>query len=186
MGFGKWNGVMELSKTHRAGKVVERLVGTLRYVVNGTGFLGGLAIVIMMLIVIVDTLLRYIFNAPLTWGFEVDIFLMIAVVYVTLAYTEAQDGHIRVTLIYTHLPAKIQAILAVITRVIVLGVCVLFLWSGWLGASEALRLHSATVGIVALPLFPVKLLIPIAAFLMCLQVIRDIPRYIDTALGRGS
>lgn len=146
----------------------------LKYVVTGMGLIAGMTIVIMMFIVIVDTMLRYLFNAPLIWGFEVDIFLMVAVVYLALGYTEAQDGHIKMTMVYEHMPPKIQAVLFIITRVIVLGVCVLFVWAGWLASWQALMSHSTTVGLVKLPLFPVKLLIPIGALIMCLQIIRDL------------
>ncbi len=50
-----------------------------------------------------DVLLRYGFNAPLLWGNEVSALLLLVVFFASLPHCSAENGHIRMELVYERL-----------------------------------------------------------------------------------
>jgi TRAP-type mannitol/chloroaromatic compound transport system permease small subunit len=64
---------------------------------------------ILMVLVTLEVMLRYVFNAPTLWGFEVHIMIAATTYMLAFAYTHLQKAHVRVDMIYAHLPARAQA-----------------------------------------------------------------------------
>ena len=65
--------------------------------------LGGLAAVLVLVLVVLmlyDVLLRYAFNAPTSWGNDMNTYLMGASFLFSIAYAMSTDSHVRVDLIY--------------------------------------------------------------------------------------
>jgi len=53
---------------------------------------------------------RYFFNAPLEWGEEVMLFMMVAMVFFGAVVISAQGRHIRMDLMITLMPPRLQRI----------------------------------------------------------------------------
>jgi len=68
-------------------------------------------LVLMVGLMAIDPIMRYIFGSPFYWSNEVTTFLMMLVVFNGLGVALAKDKHIRVTLIFSRLPGKIQNLL---------------------------------------------------------------------------
>ncbi len=153
-------------------------------VTDRAALLGGAAILVLMVLMTFDTLLRYFFNSPILWAFDVDLFLLVAIVYFGLAYTQSQQGHIRVDMVVSAVPTRAKLILEIGTRLAMLGLCALFAWAGWDGFWGALVRHEGTPGTIPLPLWPPKLLIPLAFLLMCLVLGKQIGDYVAMTMGK--
>jgi TRAP-type C4-dicarboxylate transport system permease small subunit len=65
-----------------------------------------------------DPILRYIVGSPFYWSNEVTTYLMILMVFNGLGITLVKGQHVRVTLLTSHLPRKIQSVLSAIVSVI--------------------------------------------------------------------
>lgn len=77
--------------------------------------IGEVVLFLMMLLVTFDVAGRYLAKSPLRGSTDFVILMMIIVVFSELAYCAAQDGHIRVEVIYARLPRCIRANLDSIT-----------------------------------------------------------------------
>ena len=77
--------------------------------------LAAVAIFVIMIIVTLDVLLRYIFNAPLAWSFDlISIYLMSGAFFLALSDTLRRAHHGCVDIFYLNLPLKARRILKVI------------------------------------------------------------------------
>jgi TRAP-type C4-dicarboxylate transport system permease small subunit len=90
----------------------DRLLGIAMSVIKAGDFLASFVFLVLMVgLMAVDPIMRYIFGSPFYWSNEVTTFLMILVVFNGLGVALAKDKHIRVTLIFSRLPGKIQNLL---------------------------------------------------------------------------
>ena len=58
---------------------------------------------LMILIITLNVIMRYAFNAPLAWGEEMDGLLLFLVLFFSLTYTWDQKRHIRMEIVYVRL-----------------------------------------------------------------------------------
>jgi TRAP-type C4-dicarboxylate transport system permease small subunit len=135
---------------------------------------GRIVLLVMMLLISADTIFRYVFHSPIDGTMELSEFFMIAIVYPSLAYAQHLKAHVRVELLVMRLSARGQTVLGLFTDTIGF---ILWLIIGWKGLDMAIRawvLGDTTSGILPLPLFPAKILIPFGAALLCIQLLCDI------------
>lgn len=77
--------------------------------------LAALAMLAMVLIVTVDVVMRYSFNAPLSWSYDlVSMYLMPAAVFLMLALVQRNAHHVNVDIFYRLLPRALQRAASVI------------------------------------------------------------------------
>jgi TRAP-type C4-dicarboxylate transport system permease small subunit len=110
-------------------RVVSRVLG---YV--ATGFM-----VVLMLLTVVDVFLRYFFKAPITGSTEISRLLMIIIVFPALGWAAIDRAHIRVDLIVSRIPPRLQAIFGSITFFIALVTFVIVTWRSFLEATVVNR-----------------------------------------------
>jgi TRAP-type mannitol/chloroaromatic compound transport system permease small subunit len=61
-----------------------------------------------------DVIMRYVFNAPTVWAYEVSMMTGAAIYALGWAYGHLHKSHVRVDIIYSHLSARGQAILDIV------------------------------------------------------------------------
>jgi TRAP-type mannitol/chloroaromatic compound transport system permease small subunit len=65
------------------------------------GVLAAFLVVALIVLMLYDVMMRYVFNAPTLWGYDVNTFLMGAAFILSVAYALSLDAHVRVDLIFT-------------------------------------------------------------------------------------
>lgn len=111
--------------------------GLLGRLIDRTGLVFAIGIVVSMAILINEVVLRYVFNSPTIWAHETTIFLCgIAFVYGGL-YCAARDRHIRVVLVYDAVPAGVRRVLDIIISVICAAASAMFAWAAWIMVQRA-------------------------------------------------
>ncbi len=65
------------------------------------GVLAAVLVVALIVLMLYDVMMRYVFNAPTLWGYDVNTFLMGAAFILSVGYALSLDAHVRVDLIYT-------------------------------------------------------------------------------------
>jgi TRAP-type mannitol/chloroaromatic compound transport system permease small subunit len=65
------------------------------------GVLAALLVVALIVLMLYDVAMRYVFNAPTLWGFDVNTFLMGAAFVLSVGYALSNDSHVRVDLLYS-------------------------------------------------------------------------------------
>lgn len=134
--------------------------------------------IILTAVVVYDVVMRYVFDAPTLWAFDVSYMLYGAMFMMAGAYTLAQNGHVRGDFIYGSLRPRIQAALDLSLYIIffIPGIAALaYFGVDFARISWHLNEHSAlTSG--GPPLYHFKTLIPIAGAFMLLQGFAEIAR----------
>ncbi|MFP4037320.1 MAG: TRAP transporter small permease [Desulfobacteraceae bacterium] len=146
-------------------RISRRLAGILFWV-------AGASIVAMMLLTCADVILRY-FRMPIPGTYELVCFLGTLAVAFAMAHTSVQDGHVAVSIVTQLLPKRGQAILGSITDFFSL---VFFALVGWQSIRYGGQLKaSGEVSLtLELPFYPFVYGVGIAAFAVCLVLIKRI------------
>ena len=126
-------------------------------------------VLLIMFVTALDVVARYVFNNPLLWGWLVNRQLFGVFILFAGIYAMATGMHIRIEIFYDHFPRRLR----LIARLVALACLVAFLgvlvWQGaWMGWNS-LMMGEKAAGAFRIPLYPFKLLIPIAAFLFLLE-----------------
>jgi TRAP-type mannitol/chloroaromatic compound transport system permease small subunit len=64
-----------------------------------------------MVLVTLEVTLRYVFTKPTLWGYELHVMIAASTYMLAFAYTHLQRAHVRVDMIYAHLPPRVQALI---------------------------------------------------------------------------
>jgi TRAP-type mannitol/chloroaromatic compound transport system permease small subunit len=75
--------------------------------------------VILVVQVTYEVTMRYVFNSPSLWGYELGIMLGGTLFVLAFAYTHQQRAHVRVDVIYVHLPPRAKATIDVLGDLLV-------------------------------------------------------------------
>lgn len=147
---------------------------------------GAILLLGMMFLVVADVTGRYLFNRPIHGTMEITTFIMVGLVYLTIAHTQAIKAHIKVELIFERLSIKGKAGLQLITCTIGTIIFALITWQGVRLALDAWRYKEYTDGLIPFPTFPAKLAIPVGCFIFCLRFLVDIFSSVKVLIGKDS
>jgi len=78
---------------------------------------------ILCLLIMASVVARYIFNRPFLYVDEVASYLLVSLVFLGLAYTLKEGGHIRVEMLVDRLTRKAQSVLVKVTT------CIAVVWA---------------------------------------------------------
>jgi len=133
-------------------------------------------IIVLSLVIGYEVIARYILNAPTIWAHEASGMMFDTYIVLGGAYILSIRGHVNMDVVYNRLSRRQQALLDIITFWVFASFCVALIWTGWERAWYSLRImeHSATTW--GPPLYPIKMVLPIGAFLLLLQGIAKFAR----------
>ncbi|NOX32674.1 MAG: TRAP transporter small permease subunit [Deltaproteobacteria bacterium] len=126
-------------------------------------------IIVIMFFTTTEVILRYVFNSPTIWVWPLS--RQIFGVYILFAgiYAMSKDTHIRIEIFHNLFSKRIKQIanlLALLSFICFMGVLI---WQGaWMGQNSWLARETAN-GAFRIPLYPLKILIPVAAILFFLE-----------------
>jgi TRAP-type mannitol/chloroaromatic compound transport system permease small subunit len=116
-----------------------------------------------------EVLARYVFNSPTNWAHE-SMFLMFGMQYMLAAgFALREDSHVRVDVIYLHLPDRVKAFIDMITSILFFIFAVALLWTGWTFAADSIRVWEVSFTEWAIQYWPVKVTLVIGPLLLFLQ-----------------
>ena len=135
-------------------------------------------VVFAMLALLYEIISRYVFHSPTLWAHEVSHHFYGAHFMIGGAYTLLHRMHVRTDVIVGRLSPRTQAIVEVIIIMVFFYYCGLLLFKGGQMAWTSVLRQETVTSVFRSPLWPVKLTIPIGAFLVLMQgiakFIRDI------------
>jgi len=123
---------------------------------------------LFMAITTAGVIARYVFNHPLVWTWLTNRMLFGVFILFAGIFAMSENAHIRIEIFYEHFPPRIKLISRIITLisfVIFMGTLV---WQAiWMGVNSLKMLEKAPGGF-SVPIYPFKLLVPVAAILFLL------------------
>jgi TRAP-type mannitol/chloroaromatic compound transport system permease small subunit len=70
-------------------------------------------------VVVYEVFMRYVFDAPTSWGFEMTTFLYGVHFMLALAYAHKHDGHVSIDVFEVKLPVKVRTKLRIISNLVI-------------------------------------------------------------------
>ena len=143
-----------------------------------SGKTASLLVIPMTVVILYEVVARYIFNSPTIWAFEISLALYGFYVLLLGGYILKGRGHINIDIVYGRFSPRQRAIINLFTWLLFFAWISVIMWQGWKAGwfSWTAREHYITP--FAFPIYPVKLCLPLGAFLIFLQglagYIRDI------------
>jgi TRAP-type mannitol/chloroaromatic compound transport system permease small subunit len=132
----------------------------------------------------IEVILRYFFNSPTVWANELAQMLFGAYAILGGGYILLTGGHVNVDIVYTRFSAKTRAVIDILTSVLFFLFCGMLLIYGGSLAWDSLSRFEHSQSAWNPPLYPAKLMIPLAAALLILQGITKLIRDFMILLGK--
>lgn len=145
---------------------------------NWVGRAFGWCILILTLSVTYEVFMRYVWNAPTVWSFDMMIQMYGALFLMAGPYALAQDAHVRGDVLYRLIPVRGQATIDFVLYLLfffpgMIALC----WYGAEIASDSWRWKEVSWNSPArIQVYFFKTLIPVAGFLLILQGFAEILR----------
>ncbi|QBY00307.1 TRAP transporter small permease [Rhodophyticola sp. CCM32] len=144
--------------------------------------IGGLVIFLLVLMAVSNVFGRKLFNTPVPGYVDWTQQLMAAFAFLGLAYCQREGGHIRMDIVVTRLHGRIlwfaewlsTLFMLILTTALIYGAWFHFLRSFDLNAPNFSRDSSIDIG---LPLWPAKLIVPIALVVLWLRLVLQLWGY---------
>jgi len=135
----------------------------------------------LTLITTYEVIMRYFFNAPTIWAWDVLIQLQLVVVALGAGYTLLHKGHVRMDVIWARFSPRTRAILDLVTHLLFwYGVGMLF----WLSLDEAIIATKSKEVLSTLwrpPIYPARIVMALGILLFLLQGLAKFIRDINQA-----
>lgn len=135
-------------------------------------------------VVFYEIIMRYVFDKPTVWGFEMTLFIYGVNYMLGLALTEGRGGHVSVDVLTMHLRPRAKALMGIISYTILfvpVWVCMV-IWN-WKYAINSTRMLERNPTSWNPSVWPIKLLMALGVLLLFLQGISTLIRHIQTYRG---
>lgn len=134
-----------------------------------------------------NAMVRYLFDTSSNAWLELQWYLFSAVFLLAAGYTFLHNEHVRIDVIYGHLPAKARATIDLLGGLFfLLPMAVIIMVLSWPMVVESVERNEYSSDAGGLLRWPVKILIPIGFFLLVLQGVSEIIKRIGFLSGHLS
>jgi len=155
-------------------RFIDRIDITNKYISDGLSFL----FVPMTLMAMYEVVMRYFFNSPTTWVWDINVQCFCALVVLGGAHTLQQGGHVIMDIIVNKFQEKTKLIINLCVYVIFFVVLLIAIWQVGMFAWNSLVIFERASTIFSPPVYPIKIGILIGVCLLFLQgvslFIRDV------------
>ncbi len=150
------------------------------------GALAALIIGVLVVLMLYDVVMRYVFNAPTRWGNDLNAFLMGGSFVLSIAYAMATDSHVRVDLLYSERTRpRIRYFDLLGFILIVLPVVALITWGLWDHLMDGIRTGERTGSGGWNPVvWPFRAVMFAGFLIFSLQIIAEILKRLAWLVGR--
>ena len=160
----------------------KRLKEVIQWMNRWVAGVGAWSLVFLMLLTAADVVGRDLLGHPVPGTVELSQYLLAVFILLGLAYTQQIKGHVNVSILISRLPVSGQLFLKLISSVLGLALFGLLAWQGWVvGFSER-----TVSDLLRVPQFPFRILVAVAAFLVCLELLIDAGDALEKLVRRSS
>lgn len=125
----------------------------------------------IMIIVFSDVVMRYAFNRPFSWAYDlIALYLMAGVFFLVLSEAFTSHAHVSVDILQQRLPPAAVRVTELVTSIIGMIVFSLIAYLGYLRAIESFQAGDVMAGAIPWPMWPSIALVPFGAGLLTLRL----------------
>jgi len=150
-----------------------------------TGKVLSFCTVALMVILVYEVVMRYVFDAPTVWAHGLSGLIYVTCFMLGGSYALRHKAHVSVDILYNRFTLRGRAILDIATSLFMGLICSALLWYGWKWAWKSIQSQETSAQLWSPPLYPVKILIFVAVVLLVLQAFAKFIRDVNTAIHRN-
>ncbi len=167
--------------------MLNTIINGIDFLVEKQGQLTSFLIVPLLFIVLYEVLMRYAFNAPTVWGFEATAFFYGMHYMLGLSYMEHAQGHVRVDIVTSRLPAKVQAVIMIAGYLLIfMPVYGLMTWGAIKFAHTATITNELNSTSWAPRIWPYKIVMAFSFMLLVLQGISTVLKSVKNLTAKSA
>jgi len=127
-----------------------------------------------------EVFVRYLLNAPTSWAFDFSYILYGGLFFMAGAYTLSRGGHVRADMFSRLWPIRVQASIELFLYITFFFPGILSMSiAGWHYAYDSFRIKEMSINSpIGIPIWQIKMMIPIGAALLSLQGLAEVARCI--------
>ena len=157
-----------------------RVVGTISRVL---AVISAGLIMVIMVIMVADVARRYFTGSSIPGVIEYSEVLMVAVIYLGLAFAQRKGDHIGVDIFINRMPKR-TAQLVEATGLVVVSLALLWMaWETLQVAQQSVATGEYRFGLARVPIWPARIVIPLGISVLLLELFFDI---VDLVKGRDT
>jgi TRAP-type C4-dicarboxylate transport system permease small subunit len=160
------------------GAVKKRIRQVNRFVAG----VGACFLIPLMLFTSVDVVGRDLFDHPIPGTVELSQYMLAVFILLGLAFSQQAKAHVAISLVTSRLPQRAQLLLSLIATVLCLFISCILVWQGWTVGVE----ERAVSDMLRVPQYPFRLVVAVAALLMCLELIIDLGDSLTKLMEKAS
>jgi TRAP-type C4-dicarboxylate transport system permease small subunit len=141
-------------------------------------------VIYLMVTQTIEVVLRA-FGRPTTWVYDINLVVIVGVVFLGLAGAERAGDNVAVDFITEKLSQRTNRVLKVVNSILILLFLALLIWFGIGVVMESLHQGRTTGGLFRIPSALAQSTLPLGATLMALQVIVDLVRVFRPLPGQA-
>jgi len=165
---------------------LDKTLGFIDSLSEWTGKAVSFLLFLLTVIVGYEVVSRYVFQSPTIWVHEMSAMLFGTFIIIGGAYTAYRGGHVNMDLVYRAFSPRVRALLDMVTFLVALVFLWALLWKGGVTAWKSIKMveHASTQW--GPPIYPFRVMLPLGAFLLLLQLIAKFIRDCRTLItGKG-
>ncbi|HJX12231.1 MAG TPA: TRAP transporter small permease subunit [Dehalococcoidales bacterium] len=123
----------------------------------------------LMVLIVVSVFMRYVLNVSFIWGYPLSRQIFALFILFAALYALVTDSHLRVEILYARLSGRIKFLADIIDLSAFLLFIGVWVWQSGLLAQNSVANLELSQGTPKVPLYYIKSIIPVMAFLLFLQ-----------------
>lgn len=175
-----------MDPSNRLARMAQDFCHTVAVVNEWSGRLCAWLVLPLTAIVVMEVVLRYVFNRPTIWAWDVNVQLQAALVVLGGGYALLHKGHVSVDILVTRLSLWRRAMLDAFMGLFLIGGVGLLLWRTAIAVKVSVACMEDFTTAFAPPIYPLKIVIFIGVLLLFLQGIARFIGALTTVLTRSS
>ena len=140
----------------------------------------------IMLVVTADVVMRYLFNSPFAWAYDlIALYLMAGVFYFVLGDAHRENAHVSIDILQTRMRPRTRHLADLVTALVSLALFSLIAYVGAERAWDNFANDEVLAGNIPWPMWLSSILVPIGSALLVLRLaLQSIGHLTGLATGR--
>ncbi|KAA9032376.1 TRAP transporter small permease [Niallia endozanthoxylica] len=127
---------------------------------------------LLIVIIILDVIMTYFFNAPLKWALEVSEYALAFIAFLGSGWLMREEGHLRFEMVIEKLPQKVRSVFEIFGSLVCLLVSLVIVWSGIEVVMSLYEKGALFESVLQWPRWPLIAAIPVGFSLLAIQLLR--------------
>jgi TRAP-type C4-dicarboxylate transport system permease small subunit len=149
-------------------------------------FFGATMLFALMFVIVSDVALRYLFNSPIFWAYEVvSSYLMPGLFFFAVSHTLKAHAHVSVDIVHSHIGRRMRYVFETIATLVSMPVFAICTWISARNTMLDFTTGAESTSGLAVPTWTISIMLPIGFGLITLRLILNAIGYLGTlASGR--